>query len=416
MFACPAAALLTFLAIEFIDELVDGVGSAAWPIVRSDLDLTYVQIGLLLSVPEIVASFVAPFMGVLGDVGYRRLLVLGGGLAFAASLVLVVGESGLRRAADRVGRLFPASGAFVSLSQASLMDAYPTRREQNMARWTFTGSVGNVLGPLALTAAIALGLGWREAFLAIAVLTIPAIFAARRIRLGPAAGDADRGAASFVAGMRTAISALRRFAVVKWLALLQASDLMFDTLKGFLALYMVDVVGVSESSAALTLAVWVGVGLVGDLLLIPLLDRVRGLTYLRFSVAAVLLLYPTFLLVPSFELKLAAIGLLGVRERGMVLDPSRAGLLVDAGSERHDRGARQRLRTRGLPGPTRAGRLRRQMGTRHGHVAALRRARAALHRHCANRAQQHCAHRVAARSRDGSEGAHGAAAPSRVVA
>ena len=81
----------------------------------------------------------------------------------------------------------------------------------------------------------------------------------------------------------------------------------------------------------------------------------------------------------------------GVRERGLVLDPSRASLLFDAGPERHDRGARQRLRTRGLPGPTRAGRLRRQMGTRHGHVAALRRAGAALHRHCANRAQQHCA-------------------------
>ena len=79
---------------------------------------------------------------------------------------------------------------------------------------------------------------------------------------------------------------------------------------------MVDVIRVSASSAALTLAVWVGVGLVGDLLLIPLLERVRGLTYLRFSVAAVLLLYPTFLLVPSFELKLAAIGLLGFANAG----------------------------------------------------------------------------------------------------
>ena len=32
-------------------------------------------------------------------------------------------------------------------------------------------------------------------------------------------------------------------------------------------------VGVSESSAALTIAVLLGVGLVGDFLLIPLLDR-----------------------------------------------------------------------------------------------------------------------------------------------
>ena len=218
--------------------------------------------------------------------------MLGGGLAFGASLVLVSVSQGFVVLLIAWVVFFPASGAFVSLSQASLMDAYPTRREQNMARWTFTGSVGNVLGPLALTAAVALGLGWREAFLAIAVLTIP-IFAARRMR--PVRGMEPRSGSHS----------------------LQASDLMFDTLKGFLALYMVDVIRVSESSAALTLAVLLGVGLVGDfLLLIPLLDRVRGLTYLRFSVAAVLLLYPTFLLVPSFELKLAAIGLLGFANAG----------------------------------------------------------------------------------------------------
>ena len=151
----------------------------------------------------------------------------------------------------------------------------------------------------------------------------------------------DRDAASFAGGMRTAISALRRFAVVKWLMLLQASELMLHVFKGFLALYMVDVVGVSESSAALTIAVLLGVGLVGDFLLIPLLERVRGLTYLRFSVAAVLLLYPTFLLVPSFELKLAAIGLLGFANAGWysILQgqayssmPGRSGTIVALGN------------------------------------------------------------------------------------
>ena len=337
----PAAALLAFLAIEFLDELVYGVGSAAWPLVRSDLDLTYVQIGLLLSVPGILGSFVEPVIGILGDVGYRRLLVLGGGLAFAASLGLVSVSQGFLVLLVAWVVFFPASGAFVSLSQASLMDADPTRREQNMARWTFTGSVANIVGALALAAAAALGLGWRGAFLALAVLTIPAIVAAYRIRLGPTARDPDRDAASFVGGIRAAISALRRFAVVKWLALLQASDLMFDTLKGFLALYMVDVVGVSESSAALTIAVLLGVGLVGDFLLIPLLERVRGLTYLRFSVAVVLLLYPAFLLAPSFGLKLAAVGALGFASAGWysILQgqaysslPGRSGTIVALGN------------------------------------------------------------------------------------
>ena len=91
---------------------------------------------------------------------------------------------------------------------------------------------------------------------------------------------------------------------------------MLDIFKGFLALYMVDVAGVSESRAALTIAVWVVVGLIGDLLLIPLLERMRGLTYLEFSVIAVLALYPAFLLAPSFEMKLISRGCWGSRMPG----------------------------------------------------------------------------------------------------
>ena len=337
----PAAAFLAFFAIEFLDELVDGVASAAWPLVRTDLDLTYVQIGLLLSVPGILASFVEPFIGILGDVGYRRLLVIGGGLAFAVSLVLVSASQGFVILLIAWIIFFPASGAFVSLSQASLMDVDPKRHEQNMARWTFVGSVGNLIGPIVLTAALLLGLGWRGAFLGAAVLTIPALIAVRRIRLDSNPQDSQDNAPSFGEGVRTAVRALRKFAVVRWLLLLQASDLMLDILKGFLALYMVDVAGVSEARAALTLAVWIGVGLIGDLLLIPLLERVRGLAYLRFSVFVVLLLYPVFLLVPSFELKLVAAGLLGftnagwysiLQGRAYTAMPGRSGTVVALGN------------------------------------------------------------------------------------
>ena len=115
----PATTVLIFLAIEFLDELVDGVGSAAWPLVRNDLDLTYVHIGLLLSVPGIFSTFVEPVIGILGDVGYRRLLVVGGGVAFAAAVGLVSVSQGFVVLLIAWIVFFPASGAFVSLSQAS---------------------------------------------------------------------------------------------------------------------------------------------------------------------------------------------------------------------------------------------------------------------------------------------------------
>ena len=44
----PAVLLLTLLAIEFLDEFVYGAREAAWPLIRDDLGLSYVQIGGLI--------------------------------------------------------------------------------------------------------------------------------------------------------------------------------------------------------------------------------------------------------------------------------------------------------------------------------------------------------------------------------
>ncbi len=91
---------------------------------------------------------------------------------------------------------------------------------------------------------------------------------------------------------------------------------MLDLLLGFLALYFVDEVGTTITMAGGAVAVWVGVGLLGDLLLIPLLERVRGLSYLRYSAGLMLILYPTFLLLPTIGGKLVLLGLMGLANAG----------------------------------------------------------------------------------------------------
>ena len=57
-------------------------------------------------------------------------------------------------------------------------------------------------------------------------------------------------------------------------------------------------------------------GLLGDFLLIPLLEKVSGLAYLRVSVLLELLLFPAFLLVPGMIPKFALLGLLGFFNAG----------------------------------------------------------------------------------------------------
>lgn len=317
--------MLTLLGIEFLDEFVFSAREAAWPLIRDDFALTYIQIGLLLGVPGVVSALVEPFLGILADVWRRRALIVGGGVIFGLTLWLISFGHHFWALMIAFVIQYPASGAFVSVSQAALMDHDPPRREHNMARWTFAGSVGVVAGPLSLGALMAAGGAWRDLFVAFGIATFILAGAASRHRFPnhrrplekrSASAVSDDAPLTFKDGLWNAIRALRRRDVLRWITLLQFSDLMLDVLYGFLALYFVDVIGLTTSEASLAVAVWTGVGLLGDFLIIPLLERVSGLAYLRVSAVLVLALFPAFLLAPWFGVKLALLGALGLLNAG----------------------------------------------------------------------------------------------------
>jgi MFS transporter, FSR family, fosmidomycin resistance protein len=248
---------LIFPLIEFIDELIFGVTDAAWPLIRTDLHLNYIQIGLALSLPGIIGNMVEPILGILGDVWKRRVLILGGGVLFALSCLLTAVSHNFIFLLISFMVFNPSSGAFVSLVQATLMDLDPTRHEHNMARWTFAGSVGVFLGPLLLGGAAYIGFGWRGVFIILAGISILILAGAWRILpISSKLHPSFPALSSVWEGIHVALRNLKRGAVVRWLVLLEFSDLMLDVLYGFLALYFVDVVGFSASKAALAVALW----------------------------------------------------------------------------------------------------------------------------------------------------------------
>lgn len=309
-----ASFLVMMLVIEFMDELVDGANGAAWPFIRDDLNLSYLEIGILLSLPSVIGSLIEPVLGILSDVWKRKTLILLGGVGFTLSLLLTGVANGFWLLLTSFVLFNPSSGAFVSLSQASMADAQPERIEQNMARWALAGSLGNVLGPVLIGVVAGFGLGWRPVYVALVVLAALTLFATWRSSEAPRTIDHELEP-GLIAGLRRAVGAVRRGEVRRWLVLLQASDLMLDVFRGYVALYFVDVVGTSESVSSLALAAFTGVGLVGDVLLLPLLERVPGLRYLRVSVLLTLLVFPAFLLA-SLEAKLVLLGLLGMLGSG----------------------------------------------------------------------------------------------------
>jgi FSR family fosmidomycin resistance protein-like MFS transporter len=326
--------------VELVDELVDGTKSAAMPLIRHDLALSYLQVGLLAAVPLVVGSILELPVGVISGGGSRRRrFILAGGLVFTASVLaagLATSFTGLLIA---LTIFFPASGMFVSLTQAALMDAAPDRQALQMARWTLAGSIGAVTGPILVATVLGAGGTWRLAFVLIAGLSTATwcvVALSGRTSTGTrharpagaasadsaaAAGSADTSAPLPVAergaaadgdgqawpGWRAAASIVRQSGALRWLMLLEVANLLQDVLTPFLALYLVAVVHVSPAVAALAIALRLGAGLAGDVVLIRVLARRESRGVIRASIWATLVVFPAFLLVPGLGLKLAAL-------------------------------------------------------------------------------------------------------------
>jgi FSR family fosmidomycin resistance protein-like MFS transporter len=298
-----------FLLIEFFDELNYSVGNAALPALRTDLGLTYVQLGLLLGVPGIINTFIEPVLMLLGDTRFRKQIMLGGGVAIAISLIAIATTQSFTLALVGFVIAFPASGAFVSLSQATLMDLNPTRGPQMMARWTLSGSLANLIGPLILAAGFAFRLGWRWAYLGLAAmcLILVGITWLRHIPINHALSASPPAERLGISLLRGLWESLRNRKLMRWMILLPISDLLLDVLTGYLALYFTDVIGLTMAQASLMISVLMGAGLVSNIVLIPLLERFPGRTLVRLSAAVTGVLYTAWLLAPWLWAKIVLI-------------------------------------------------------------------------------------------------------------
>ncbi len=300
-----------------------GAREAAWPLIRSDLHLDYVGLGLLLSVPGVIGAAVQPVFGLLGDSGRRGLVVRAGGVALILGLAATAFSRSFPAILAASIVAFPASGAFVSLSQATLMDHATGRREHHMARWVLAGSVGVLAGPLLLAGSVALGLGWRPVLFALGLAALPLVIMWRPHPAGDASPPPP-----FAETSRRALASLGDPEVLRWLALLPLTDLLGDVFLGYLAVYLVDAGGAGVVRAGVGIAIWSGAGLVGDAALIVILRRTNALNHLRLTASLALVAYPMFLLARPLPVKLALLAVLGLLHAGWYAIPK--GRLFDA--------------------------------------------------------------------------------------
>ncbi len=289
--------------------MIYGLQGAILPNLKTDLALSYTEIGLLFTVPGILSLVSDPIIGLLGDTRHRRGVVVGGIAATAVGLLLTGLGQTFASILLAFSILYLASGAYVNLAQATLIDRDPSRAEQTMARWTLLGSIGVAVAPLIVTALFYLGYGWRGLYLSLA--GVAGIYTALLLKQR---FDAHAGADAQTVSPRKMwsdlVSGLRSRELLRWVLLTELADLMLDKLLEVTGLYLHDVVGVSLAAASAGVAVFTLAGLVGNAVLVPALERVNGIRMLRVTAFVVLLVYIAWLTVPVVALKFVLIGII----------------------------------------------------------------------------------------------------------
>lgn len=190
--AAPGFRWLALAALVFART---GIGpqfiavAALMPMVRTDLALSYTQIGLLLGLFMVTGLFLAvPSAMIAGRLGDRRTLFLGLA-AMAGGAVAASSADGF--ALLLAGRILGGMGAvFTTVTAAKILADWFHGREiaTAMGYLGLSWSLGIAIG-LSVLPALALMAGWRGAFLATAAMPVAAALLALALpRLGRPAG------------------------------------------------------------------------------------------------------------------------------------------------------------------------------------------------------------------------------------
>ena len=258
------------LSYGLMDEFVSAIPVIGAPLLRSDLGLGYGELGLLFAVAALSGFVFEPTLGLWSDRHGKRWWLIGA----LAVLTICFAALGLAGTYAELLVLFavydPAVGIAVGLAQAVVVDDADDAIRV-MTRWTLMAGIGDIVGPLAITALAAAHQGWRALAWLGAAVWAALLVATVGVRFAPApsAARGDRGAGTWTLVREAlAMPTLWRWAIVAWIP-----TMIDELLLAFAALYLHDVRHASEAEVGLLIT---GT-LVAGMAALTLLDRVPGL-------------------------------------------------------------------------------------------------------------------------------------------
>ena len=300
---------MLLLGVELFDELYSGVPTVGAAGIQRGFAISYEATAwVLLLVPSIISMAVEPVLFLLADRHPRKWFVCGGLFAMAVAALLAAAAPHPYVLAGALSIAFIAAGSGVALAQGTLMDAYPAERERVMARWMLLGLAGDLAAPALMAGLAAIALGWRSAYVIVAVgVGLWALWLSRLPFPAPTRPD-DEEEPGLLEALRTALANRR---LLLWLFAATLCDMLDEILVVFASLHLRDQLGAGEVMRSAVLASFVIGGAGGLALADRLMRRIAPLRLLLGSSLICAAAYLAWIAAPSPVLSAVLLALVG---------------------------------------------------------------------------------------------------------
>ncbi len=298
------ATVLTLFA-RFTDELCSGLLIVLMPTLRARLGLSVQQVGWCFQALFSVAAVVEPLNGAAIDLVRRRPLLVAGAAGWGAALLLAAGAPGFGWLLAAFALVGVASGPLGHTADVVLIEGHPTAEERISSRSTILDTTGALLAP----SAVALT-GWagvdERLLLAVAGAGVLGYAVSLAGTVVPAPAPRTNGTRTSGQAWANVREVLADPRARRWIGALLLIDVL-DVPEAFEPVWLSDVVGAAQP----LVAVHVAAGMVSSLVALVVLDRWLAdhdaTPVLMACCVAIVVLYPTWLLVPGFVAKLVLV-------------------------------------------------------------------------------------------------------------
>jgi len=255
---------ITLLSMGLFDEIISGFSTIGLPLFREQLGLSYTQIGLIFTVSALIDAILEPLLNLLSDRGTKRYWILGGLLVFMLSFILRASTHSFVWLLLAFVLSYPAGDAAIGLSQAVLIELAPMQETQVMTRWTLLSSIGDFLAPMVVVAIVIIQVGWTGlCWIAAGISLVVAIIIVSQRFPSPSDTTSSEDTTSLktlLVGLR---EALRDPILLRWAVLTVIPTMVDEVFLVFTALYLRDVVRVSQELVGLIIAIHIAGALLG---------------------------------------------------------------------------------------------------------------------------------------------------------